>query len=87
MLIESQNKAAKETSLIETINIISKENGTLKEQIEALKGEQLFATEKGGSAAPMVSKFSLFINQVSLLKNTDNLSEPRLLKLPSLPPS
>ena len=55
MLIESQNKAAKETSLIETINIISKENGTLKEQIEALKGEQLFATEKGGSAAPMVS--------------------------------
>ena len=43
MLIETQNKTAKETSLIETINIISKENGTLKEQIEALKSEQLLA--------------------------------------------
>ena len=41
MLIESQNKTAKETSLIETINIISQENGTLKEQIEALKSEQM----------------------------------------------
>ena len=56
MLIEQQNKAAKETSLIETINIISKENGTLKEQIEALKSEQLLVAEKSESAAPMVSK-------------------------------
>ena len=40
MLIESQNKTAKETSLIETINIISQENVTLKEQIDALKNEQ-----------------------------------------------
>ena len=46
MLIESQNKTAKETSLIETINIISQENGTLKEQIEALKSEQLNEIEK-----------------------------------------
>ena len=46
MLIESQNKTAKETSLIETINIISQENGTLKEQIEALKGEQLNKIDK-----------------------------------------
>ena len=41
MLVESQNKSVKETSLIETINIISRENSTLKEQIEALKSEQL----------------------------------------------
>ena len=56
MLIEQQNKATKETSLIETINIISKENGTLKEQIEALKSEQLLVAEKSEIAAPMVSK-------------------------------
>lgn len=37
MLLESQRSVAKETSLIETINIISKDNTILKEQIESLK--------------------------------------------------
>jgi len=37
MLIESQRSAAKEQSLIETINIISGDNSLLKEQIDSLK--------------------------------------------------
>lgn len=37
MMLESQRSATKEASLIETINIISKDNGLLKEQIDSLK--------------------------------------------------
>ena len=37
MLLEAQKSATKETSLIETIKIISKDNGVLKEQIDTLK--------------------------------------------------
>ena len=85
MLIEQQNKAAKETSLIETINIISKENGTLKEQIEALQSEQLLSAEKSESAAPMVSKVYSFHKQGLAFENMDHQSELRLLKLPPLP--
>ena len=37
MMLETHRSANKEASLIETINIISKDNGLLKEQIEHLK--------------------------------------------------
>ena len=37
MLLESQRAVTKEASLIETINIISKDNGLIKEQIESLR--------------------------------------------------
>ena len=37
MMLESQRTAAKEQSLIETINIISGDNSALKEQIETIK--------------------------------------------------
>ena len=37
MMLEAQKSTAKETSLIETIKIISKDNGVLNEQIDALK--------------------------------------------------
>ena len=36
MLLESQRCFAKEKSLIETINIISKDNGQLKQQVDQL---------------------------------------------------
>ena len=39
MMLESQRTAQKETSLIETINIISKDNTLLKEQIDSLKNK------------------------------------------------
>ena len=37
MLVESHNTSVKETNLIETIKIISLENGTLKGQIDELR--------------------------------------------------
>ena len=39
MLIDSQRSHDKEVNLIETIKIISKENGELKEQVIALQQE------------------------------------------------
>ena len=39
MLIDSQRSHTKEGNLIETIKIISKENGELKEQVIALQQE------------------------------------------------
>lgn len=37
MILDSHRSANKEQSLIETINIISKDNSLLKEQVESLK--------------------------------------------------
>ena len=45
MMLESQRSAAKETSLIETINIISKDNGFLKEHVEQLKSKLASLTD------------------------------------------
>lgn len=39
MLLDSQRSQDKEGNLIETIKIISKENGELKEQVKALQQE------------------------------------------------
>ena len=39
MLLDSQRSNDKEGNLIETIKIISKENGELKEQVKALQQE------------------------------------------------
>lgn len=41
MMLEAQNSTTKEASLIETINIISKDNSVLKEQLERVKHKLL----------------------------------------------
>ena len=56
MIIESNNTDLKEKSLIETINIISKDNGVLKEQISALK------TRLSGKLNNLVSFSFLFLS-------------------------